>query len=226
MQERCPDGGATRVVLVDEEHLIRAALAQVLRAHGLEVVGEASTGEEAVEVVVSTSPDVVLIDPALPGASGSTVIGRLHDLARASRILVLTRSWQDNVVEAMLAGACGYMVKSSPTEAIVAAVKATAADECVLSPIVAGELVRHVRERDTLTSATSESAAAGIRAALTTRELEVLSCLASGKSNRDIGRELLLSPSTASNHIASILSKLDLENRVQAAVHSVRSGVC
>ncbi len=226
MLEGRPYGRATTVVLVDEEHLIRDALSRELNTDGVEVVGEASRGDEAVEMLVALQPDVVLIDPVLPGTSGAAVIAQLCRVAEASRILVLTRSWQGNAVEAILAGACGYIPKSSPTEAIVDAVRAAAAGEWVLSPLAATQLVRHIREREIPATATSDSAAAGIRAALTARELEVLECLPSGKSNSDIGRHLLLSQSTVSKHVASILAKLRLENRVQAAVQAVRSGIC
>ncbi len=226
MLEACPGGHPKTVVLVDEEHLIRVALSRELSAHGVQVVGEAACCDEAVERLVACRPDVVLIDPVLPGKPGCAVIERLARVAEASRILVLTRFWHGSAVEAILAGACGYIPKSSPTEAIAGAVKAAAAGEWVLSPIAAEQLVRHIQKRDTPATARSPSAAAGIRASLTTRELDVLMHLAAGMSNCDIGRELMLSSSTVSNHVASILAKLHLENRVQAAVQAVRSGIC
>ena len=216
---------ATTVALVDEESLIRAALAQVLSSAGLELVGQATTGEDAIEMVVDLRPDVVLMDLRLPGISGVAAIEQLGRLAPASRVLVLTRSEQNRVVEAIVAGASGYILKSAPPEAIVDAVRATAAGDSVLSPRVAGRLLERIRERDIPVTATSEDAAVAIRATLTARELEIFTRLASGESNQDIGRALSLSANTVSNHIASILAKLHLDNRIQAAVQAVRSGL-
>jgi DNA-binding NarL/FixJ family response regulator len=216
---------AITVVLVDDERLIRDALSQALREGGLDVVGEAGNGEDAVEMVIDLRPDVVLMDLRLPGISGVEAIERLGMLAPASRVLVLTRSEQNRVVEAIVAGARGYILKSAPPEAIVGAVRATAAGESVLSGQIAGKLLERIRERDIPVTADSESAAVAIRAALTVRELEIFERLASGESNQEIGRELSLSTNTVSNHIASILAKLHLDNRIQAAVQAVRAGI-
>jgi two-component system, NarL family, response regulator LiaR len=213
------------VVLVDDERLIRAALSQALSAGGLEIVGEATSGEDAITVVVEVRPDVVLMDLRLSGITGVQTIERLCLLAPASRILVLTRSEQNRVVEAIVAGASGYILKSAPPEAIIAAVSATATGEAVLSSQVAGKLLERIRERDMPITAASHEAAVSIRAALTERELEIFKRLASGESNRDIGRELNLSANTVANHISSILAKLHLDNRIQAAVQAVRTGI-
>ncbi len=212
------------VVLVDDEQLIRAALAQALSSAGLQLVGEAASGDEAIEIVVDVRPDVVLMDLRLPGTSGVQAIQQLGLLAPASRVLVLTRSDQNRVVEAIIAGASGYILKSAPPEAIINAIKATSAGESVLSSQIAGKLLQHIRELD-IPFKTSDSAAVAIRAALTERELEIFKQLASGKSNHQIAHELSLSTNTVANHIASILAKLHLENRIQAAVQAVRSGL-
>src|SRR3954451_5170471 len=212
------------VVLVDDEQLIRVALAQALSSSGLELVGEAAAGEEAIELVVDVRPDVVLIDLQLPGMSGVQAIEQLALLTPASRVLVLTRSEQNRVVEAIIAGASGYILKSAPVEAIVSAVKATAAGESVLSSKIAGKLLQRIREQD-IPVKTSAVAEGTIRSALTDRELEIFKRLASGKSNHEIAQELSLSPNTVANHIASILAKLHLENRTQAAADAVRSGI-
>ena len=212
------------VVLVDDEQLIRAALAQALSSAGLQLVGEAASGDEAIEIVVDVRPDVVLMDLRLPGTSGVQAIQQLGLLAPASRVLVLTRSDQNRVVEAIIAGASGYILKSAPPEAIINAIKATSAGESVLSSQIAGKLLQHIRELD-IPVKTSDRAAVAIRAALTERELEIFKQLASGKSNHHIAHELSLSTNTVANHIASILAKLHLENRIQAAVQAVRSGL-
>ena len=212
------------VVVVDDEHLIRSALAQALSNSGIELVGEAATGEDAIEIVVDVRPDVVLMDLRLPGVSGVRAIEQLGLLAPASRVLVLTRSEQNRVVEAIIAGASGYILKSASPEAIVAAVRATAAGESVLSSQIAGKLLQRIRELDIPVKDT-DTAAVAIRAVLTNRELEIFTRLASGDSNHEIARELSLSTNTIANHIASILAKLHLENRIQAAVQAVRSGI-
>ncbi len=138
---------------------------------------------------------------------------------------MLTRSEQNRVVEAILAGASGYILKTAPPKAIIAAVTATAAGESVLSPQIAGKLLQRIRDRELPITANGQDAADAIRAALTERELEIFSKLASGKNNHAIAHELSLSTNTVSNHIASILAKLQLENRIQAAVQAVRSGI-
>ncbi len=212
------------VVLVDDEQLIRSALAQALSRSGLELVGEATSGEEAVELVLDVRPDVVLMDLRLPGISGVEAIRQIGLLAPASRVLVLTRSEQNRVVEAIVAGATGYILKTAPSGEIVSAVRATAAGESVLSRQVAGKLLQRIRELD-LPVKTSDQTASEIRAALTERELEIFTRLASGRSNQQIAADLSVSTNTVANHIASILAKLHLENRIQAAVQAVRSGI-
>src|SRR5829696_4690519 len=117
-----------------------------------------------------------------------------------------------------------YILKSAPVEAIISAVKATAAGESVLSSQIAGKLLQRIRELD-IPVKTSAIAAVAIRTALTDRELEIFKRLSSGKSNHEIARDLSLSPNTVANHVAGILAKLHVENRIQAAVEAVRSGI-
>jgi DNA-binding NarL/FixJ family response regulator len=217
--------GPITVVLVDDEQLIRRALADALSVGGLELVGEAADAQDGVRMVLDLRPDVVLMDLRLPDMSGVEAIAQLGLLAPASRVLVLTRSEQNRVVEAIVAGASGYILKSAPPETIAAAVRATAAGESVISSQVAGKLLQRIRERDIPVTTTSHDAASAIRAALTVRELEIFTSLASGKSNHDIAHELSLSTNTVHNHIASILAKLHLDNRIQAAVQAVRTGI-
>jgi len=215
----------TTVVLVDDEQLIRNSLSQTLSSAGLEVIGQAATARDAVAMVIDLRPDVVLMDIRLPDSPSVEAIEQVTFLAPASRVLILTRTEQNRVVEAIVAGASGYILKTASPEAIVAAVQSTAAGECVLSPQVAGKLLERIRERDIPITATSQDAASAIRATLTERELEIFTKLASGKRNRDIAHELSLSANTVHNHIASILAKLHLDNRIQAAVQAVRSGI-
>jgi DNA-binding NarL/FixJ family response regulator len=183
------------------------------------LVGEAADGEEAIEIVVDVHPDVVLMDLRLPGLSGVEAIEQLGLLAPASRVLVLTRSEQNRVVEANIAGASGYILKTAPPETSISAVKAPAAGESVLSPQVSGKLLQRIRELELPVKA-SGSTATAIRAALTERGLEIFTQLASGNSNHQIAHDLSVSTNTVANHIASILAKLYLENRIQAAVQA------
>jgi DNA-binding NarL/FixJ family response regulator len=213
------------VVLVDDEQLIRSALAQALAADGLDLIGEATNAADAVKMVVDLRPDVVLMDLKLPESQGVQTIEALGLLAPASRMLILTRSEENRVVEAIVAGASGYILKTAKPATIVAAVKATAAGESVISAQIAGKLLHRIRELGIPISSDGDNAASAIRAALTPRELEIFTRLASGKSNHEIADELSLSTNTISNHIASILAKLHLDNRIQAAVQAVRSGI-
>ncbi len=213
------------VILVDDEQLTRSALVQVLAGDGLELVGEATDTLDAIGQVLDLRPDVVLVDIKLPGSNGVQVIERLAQLAPASRLLILTRTEQNRVVEAIVAGASGYILKTAAPEAIIEAVKATAAGESVISSEIAGKLLQRIRELDIPIATEGHSVASAIRAALTPRELEIFTRLASGNSNHGIAHELSLSTNTVSNHIASILAKLHLDNRIQAAVQAVRSGL-
>jgi two-component system, NarL family, response regulator LiaR len=216
---------AITVALVDAEQLIRNALAQALAADGLDLVGEATNAQDAVKLVVDLRPDVVLMDVKLPGSQGVEAIEALGLLAPASRILILTRTEENRVVEAIVAGASGYILKTARPATIIAAVQATAAGESVISSEVAGKLLQRIRDLGIPVTTESDNTATAIRAALTPRELEIFTRLASGKSNHDIASELTISTNTVSNHIASILAKLHLENRIQAAVQAVRSGI-
>jgi DNA-binding NarL/FixJ family response regulator len=216
---------STTVVLADDEPLVRRALAQMLTDARFDLLGQASTGDQAIELVVERRPDIVLMDISVDGGSGVETIEQLTLLAPSTRVLILTRSDQNRVVDAIIAGACGYILKTACPEAIVSAARATAAGDCVLSPQIAGKLVEHIRERATTAPTGTDADANVIRATLTAREYEIFKLLASGDSNQQIGKQLSLSAHTVSNHIKSILGKLQLDNRIQAAVRATRSGI-
>jgi DNA-binding NarL/FixJ family response regulator len=213
------------VVLVDDEHLIRDALTSALTAAGHTVIGTAETGAAALELVLDLRPEVVLMDLRLQGAVGVSVVEQIARLAPVSRILVLARAEENFVFEAILAGASGYILKSAPTDAIVAAVGATAAGESVISAQLTRKLLEEIRRRNMPVVLDVHAAALHIRATLTTRELEIFERIASGASNAHIGRDLHLSTHTVANHVASILAKLQLDNRIQAAAAAGRSGI-
>ena len=213
------------MVSVDDEPIIRAMLTQMLTGNGLKLIGEADNGQDAVDLVLDLRPDVVIMDLGLPGITGVQATEQISLLAPASRVLILTGSEQNSVVEAIVAGASGYVLKTAPTEEIVAAVIDTANGKAVLSPQIAGKLLERIRELDIQTTDKTFANAAAIRTALTARELEIFTRRASGASNQQIGEGLALSTNTVANHITSILAKLHLENRIQAAVQAVRAGI-
>jgi DNA-binding NarL/FixJ family response regulator len=205
--------------------LIRSALAKALSGKGLRLIGAASHMDDAIRLVLDLRPDVVVIDIGLPDRVGIDTIEQLARLAPSSRILVLTRTEPNGVLEAVVAGASGYILKTAPTDEIIKAIRATAAGEHPLSPEIAGSLLERVREREIPVTTADHEMADEIRATLTTRELDILALLARGDSNQEIGQKLALSPNTVANHVKSILAKLQLHNRVQAAVQAVRTGI-
>ena len=215
------EGTEVRVVVVDDQPIVRTAVRKMLTDAEVSVVGEAEDGEAAVRLVSELAPEVVVMDLGLPGLSGIEATRKLATIAPLARVLVLTGSAdQHDVLEAILAGACGYLLKDATAEEIGEAVRAAAAGESVISRSVAGRLLNEIRGRDS-----DAGPGDAIRATLTDRELEVLKLVASGKENNEIARELFISPKTVQNHISSILAKLQLENRIQAAVAAVRSGI-
>lgn len=220
------ESGPITVVLVDDQPLIRCAVRRALSNAGVRVVGEADAAETGVHTVLDLGPDVVLMDVVFCGAPAIEAIEQISQLAPASRILVLTTSTdRDYLVQAIVAGACGYILKDAGQQAIVKGVRASAAGECVIAPEVAGALLARIREREFRLAARDTSTADAIRVALTGRELEIFRRLASGETNQKIGQAFCLSENTVKNHVASILDKLHLDNRIQAAVHAVRSGL-
>ena len=214
-------GDDTRVVVVDDHDLFRTGLMNLLTEQGIHVVGEAATGEAAVKLVRDLAPDVVVMDIHMPGISGVDATRELAAVAPRSRVVVLTISEEDgDVVDAVMAGACGYLLKSSSIEELVAGIRAAAAGESLISPQIAAKVLQQLRAQSK-----DADAAATIRAELSDRELEVLKLIANGKDNAQIASELFISPKTVKNHISNILMKLQIENRIQAAVYAVRSGI-
>jgi DNA-binding NarL/FixJ family response regulator len=206
---------AIRVVTVDDHRLFRSGLGEILAEHGIQVVGEAATGEEAVKVVDETAPDVVVMDLNMPGMSGIDATRLIRDRKPSSRVIVLTISANANdVVEAVLAGAAGYMLKDASLREIADGVVEVAAGGSLLSPAIAAGLLDHVR--------TGRRMPVDRQGELTDRELEVLALMADGKSNQRIAEELFISIDTVKNHVSSVLSKLEVENRIQAAVEAMR----
>lgn len=209
-----------RVVVVDDNELIRTGLVTVLRTDPLiEVVAEASDGVEAVRLAVAHTPDLVLMDIEMPGGDGITATARVTQRLPATRVLVLTMfDLDDYVVEALRAGASGFLLKTTEPRALVAAVKACAAGETTLGPSVIERLV------DSYVTRPAGAPPPGA-SQLTDRERDVLRSMAGGLSNSEIARELYLAETTVKTHVARILAKLDVRDRVQAVVVAHRCGL-
>jgi DNA-binding NarL/FixJ family response regulator len=213
--EFSPPSDSIRVVLADDHAFFRDGLARILAGAGIEVVAQVANGEAAVQAAVEHAPDVVVMDLSMPGLSGLEATRRLQHRAPACRVLVLTVSDSEaDVIDAVVAGASGYVLKDGPMEEVIAAVEAVATGHALISPPIASTLLGRIREQ-------AEVDAVG-DVGLSGRELDVLKLLAEGKANTEIGEALFISNSTVRNHISSILMKLHVNNRVQAAVRAVR----
>jgi len=207
------------VVVVDDHDLFRTGLMNLLTEQGIHVVGEAASGEAAVKLVRDLAPDVAVMDIHMPGISGVDATRELAAVAPRTRVVVLTISEEDeDVVDAVMAGACGYLLKSSSIHELVAGIRAAAAGESLISPQIATKVLQLLRAQ---TAGRSQP----LRAELSDRELEVLKLIAIGKDNAEIAKDLFISPKTVKNHISNILMKLQIDNRIQAAVYAVRSGI-
>jgi DNA-binding NarL/FixJ family response regulator len=217
-----PRAEPLRVLLVDDHDLFRAGLRTLLEERGVEVIGEASTAVDALEQLrQNAAPDVVVMDLNMPVMSGVDATREVARIAPLTRVLVLTISdWDSDVIEAILAGACGYLLKDSSIDELIQGIRSAAVGEALISPQIAAKVLQRVRA-----STTAPDAAETIRAELSEREIDVLKLIANGKENADIAAELHISPKTVKNHISNILMKLQMENRIQAAVYAVRSGL-
>jgi len=210
-----------RVLLVDDHDLFRSGVVNLLSEHGLHVVGEAENGDVALRLVRELAPDVVIMDLNMPGPSGVDVIRQMTGIAPLTRIVVLTISADDNdVIDAVMGGACGYLLKDSSVDQLIAGIRSAAAGESLISPQIAAKMLQLLRAQRS-----SVDAAETIRAELSEREIEVLKLIANGNDNAEIAQALFISPKTVKNHISNILMKLQMENRIQAAVYAVRSGI-
>jgi DNA-binding NarL/FixJ family response regulator len=210
-----------RVLIVDDHDLFRTGLRNLLEEQGVQVVGEASTGSDAVRIVRELAPDVVVMDLNMPGMGGVEATRHITMAAPLTRVVMLTISDQDSdVMDAIISGACGYLLKDSSIQQLIAGIEAAARGESLISPTIAAKVLQRVRA-----TGTQPDIASTIRAELSDREIEVLKLIANGKDNAVIAAELHISPKTVKNHISNILMKLQIDNRIQAAVYAVRSGI-
>jgi DNA-binding NarL/FixJ family response regulator len=210
-----------RVLIVDDHDLFRSGLRNLLEEEGVHVVGEAAAGQEALNIVREISPDVVVMDLNMPGMGGVEATRHISTIAPLTRVVMLTISDQDNdVIDAILAGACGYLLKDSSIQDLMAGIRAASRGESLISPTIAAKVLQRLRA-----SSTQPEIESTIRTELSDREIQVLKLIANGKDNAMIAAELHISPKTVKNHISNILMKLQIDNRIQAAVYAVRSGI-
>jgi two-component system, NarL family, response regulator LiaR len=203
---------AIRVLLVDDHPVVRQGLRALLSTQdGIEVVGEAADGETAVDEADRLSPDVVLMDVVMPGIDGVEALRRIGERRPQTRVVMLT-SYADErrAMEAVDAGASGFLLKDASPRDVVAAIRAAQRGEAVLHPAVAAKLLAERRRPP------------AAHADLTARELEVLRLIARGLQNKQIAAQLHLSEKTVKTHVSAILRKLDVSDRTQAAMYAVR----
>ena len=205
---------AVRVVVADDHRVVRDGLCYLLgQEPGVEVVGEAGDGRRAVDVVAATRPDVLLLDLYMPDFDGHAVLEALRDAPHRPAVVVLTSATDDeHLVRAMRAGATAYLLKTAPAEDVIAAVRDAAAGTASLSAELLTRLTRALRR---------PSPPDPLRP-LSPREREVLELIARGHSNRQIARDLVIGEQTVKTHVRSILAKLGLQDRVQAAIFALR----
>jgi DNA-binding NarL/FixJ family response regulator len=211
-----------RVVIADDHHFFREGLRNVLTSEGMTVVGEAADAQGAMALARELAPDVVVIDLNMPDTSSSVeAIREIVAEHRTTQVVVLTVSVDENDVrEALTAGACGYLLKDAKTSEIAGAIRQAAADQGVVSGEIMRALVAQMASNEPADAREMYDAQA-----LTARELDVLRLLAEGADNAAIGEALSISKHTVKQYVTNILEKLELQNRVQAAVYAVRTGV-
>jgi DNA-binding NarL/FixJ family response regulator len=208
-----------RVLIADDQPLARAGFKAVLEATGaIEIVAEAENGEQAVELARRHEPDVVLMDVRMPGMDGIEATRRMQ----RQKILILTTFGMDDyIIEALRAGASGFLLKDAPVDDLVRAVRTVAAGDAQLSPAVTKRLLNQVARR--LPTAVQRDTRSLER--LTEREREVLRLLAVGMSNAEIAAALFVSEPTVKTHVSSVLQKLGLRDRVQAVIYAYENGL-
>ncbi len=209
-----------KVIICDDQAIIRDGLEMLLKLErDIEVTGLAQDGAEVVELVAKAPPDLVLMDLKMPGMNGVEATRRIRARHPAVKILILTTYDDDEwIFDAVRAGASGYLLKDTPREKVIEAIRGTAAGKSYVDPAVAGKLLDQVASEQVKPSAV-------ITGKLSEREADVLRLLARGLSNTEIAALLHLSEGTVRNHVSAILAKLDVSDRTQAAILAVRHGL-
>jgi DNA-binding NarL/FixJ family response regulator len=216
-------GDAIRVLIADDHALFRRGLEMVLKEEdGIEMVGQASDGAEAVQIAVEAVPDVVLMDIRMPKTTGIEAARAMKEVAPTAKIVMLTISdEEEDLFEAIRAGASGYLLKDIPLDEVAAAVRSVHGGQSLINPSMAGKLLTEfatLARRD----AEEEPSKHAPAPRLTEREMEVLRLVARGMNNRDIAKELFISENTVKNHVRNILEKLQIHSRMEAVMIAVR----
>lgn len=208
-----------KVLIADDHHVVRRGLLFFLKTQKeIEIVGEATNGKEAVELVEHLKPDVVLMDLVMPEMDGIEATKRIKEKHPDIQILILTSfSDQDHVIPAIQAGATGYQLKDIEPDELVKAIKAVYNGDSQLHPKVTTHVMTHLLRGDKKESNLLDE--------LTKREMEVLAEIAKGKSNKEIASSLVITEKTVKTHVSNILAKLELADRTQAALYAVKHGV-
>ena len=209
-----------RALVVDDHDVFRRGLVKLLRDEGIDVVGEAHGGREAIRLTTELRPEVVLMDLSMPDIDGLEATRRIVGSESGAQVVILTITDEDEpVIDALMAGAVGYVRKDESLEEMVAAVRAAAAGDAVIPPRVGHEVLRRLRSQETPLG--SEE----LDPDLSERELEVLRLIVEGRDNAAIAAALIISPHTVKNHVANILAKFGVANRLQASVQALRRGI-
>jgi DNA-binding NarL/FixJ family response regulator len=207
-----------KILLADDQALVRGGLRLIVEAEpDMEVVAEAAEGREAVELAVNMKPDVALMDIRMPGLDGIEATRQLLAELPDARVVILTTFDLDEyVIDAFRAGASGFLLKTSPPHQLVAAIRTVREGDALLTPASTRRLIEQAARPPSVSPALDE---------LTAREHDVLQLLARGLTNAEIAAELVVEPSTIKSHVASVLGKLDLRDRVHAVVYAYESGL-
>jgi len=213
---------SVRVVIADDQALVRVGFRKLLESEpGLQVVGEAADGLEAIELARRLRPDIVLMDIRMPRLDGLAATRRVLDLGTGARVLVLTTYDLDEYVfEAIKAGASGFLLKDSPPDQLMMAIRVIAHGDALLAPSITRRLIEEFARRPPPHAGRPPELSA-----LTARELEALTLLARGLSNAEIAAALVLGEATVKTHVGNILMKLGLRDRVQAVVRAYETGL-
>jgi two-component system nitrate/nitrite response regulator NarL len=215
------ENGPIDVLIVEDHELFRTCLADLLSDEGLNVVGAVADGDSAVQLVERSAPDVVLMDLDLPGLSGVETTRLIAEIAPRTRVVILTiDAGEQSVIDAIGAGACGYLLKGTSLESLVAGIRAAVDGESLISAAIAAKLFEHLRAEGHRTVAERR-----VFEELSQRELEILKLLAVGKRNTEIAEELFISKHTVRNHISNILAKLQISNRMEATAYAIRQRI-
>lgn len=211
-----------RILLVDDQYLIREGIASLLELEeAVEVVGIAANGKDAIAKALELKPHITLMDVRMPEMNGVEATAKIRQAVPTCQVIMLTTfDDEEFIVQSLLAGACGYLMKDIPPQGLIQAVKLAHAGVFQLAPEVAGKLIGALKDKQASVSSKPQ-----VDTPLTARELEVLKLIAKGTSNKGIAQSLNVSEGTVKNHVSNILMRLELKDRTQAAIYAVENGL-